>query len=119
MGRRGAPPGPSPPSDGGSDRLRPRVFFVVSLAPHAPPLGDLSQEPGGPRSPAVFGSLVSYVEQFFETVGISLADRQVRPALLSPRLGGAPLRGHHSLLPFYVHFNGQFLEFIYVPKIRS
>ncbi|XP_035933005.1 putative cysteine--tRNA ligase, mitochondrial isoform X2 [Halichoerus grypus] len=35
-----------------------------------------AEEPGGPRSPAVFGSLVSYVEQFFETVGISLADRQ-------------------------------------------
>ncbi|XP_058999842.1 probable cysteine--tRNA ligase, mitochondrial isoform X4 [Mustela lutreola] len=35
-----------------------------------------AQEPSGPRSPAVFGSIVSYVEQFFETVGISLADRQ-------------------------------------------
>uniref|UniRef100_A0A452R0B1 tRNA synthetases class I catalytic domain-containing protein n=1 Tax=Ursus americanus TaxID=9643 RepID=A0A452R0B1_URSAM len=35
-----------------------------------------AKEPGGPRSPAVFGSIVSYIEQFFETVGISLADRQ-------------------------------------------
>ncbi|XP_034521367.1 probable cysteine--tRNA ligase, mitochondrial isoform X2 [Ailuropoda melanoleuca] len=35
-----------------------------------------AKEPGGPRSPAVFGSIVSYVERFFETVGISLADRQ-------------------------------------------
>nr|XP_025730390.1 probable cysteine--tRNA ligase, mitochondrial isoform X2 [Callorhinus ursinus] len=35
-----------------------------------------AKEPGGPRSPAVFGSIVSYVEQFFETVGISLAVRQ-------------------------------------------
>ncbi|XP_032170295.1 probable cysteine--tRNA ligase, mitochondrial isoform X2 [Mustela erminea] len=35
-----------------------------------------AQEPSGPRSPAVFGSIVSYVEQFFETVGISLAERQ-------------------------------------------
>lgn len=42
-------------------------------------LGNLSQEPGGPRSPAVFGSIISYVEQFFETVGISLAERQVHP----------------------------------------
>jgi hypothetical protein len=39
------------------------------------------QEPGGPRSPTVFGAIVSYIEQFFETVGISLANRQVRPLL--------------------------------------
>uniref|UniRef100_A0A8C0R4V2 cysteine--tRNA ligase n=1 Tax=Canis lupus dingo TaxID=286419 RepID=A0A8C0R4V2_CANLU len=38
-----------------------------------------TKEPGGPRSPAVFGSIVSYIKQFFETVGISLADRQVCP----------------------------------------
>lgn len=48
-------------------------------------LGNLSQEPGGPRSPAVFGSIISYVEQFFETVGISLAERQVHPSLFSPQ----------------------------------
>ncbi|XP_048955488.1 probable cysteine--tRNA ligase, mitochondrial isoform X2 [Canis lupus dingo] len=36
-----------------------------------------TKEPGGPRSPAVFGSIVSYIKQFFETVGISLADRQL------------------------------------------
>ncbi|KAF6376003.1 cysteinyl-tRNA synthetase 2, mitochondrial [Rhinolophus ferrumequinum] len=36
----------------------------------------VTKEPGGPRSPAVFGSIISYIEQFFETVGISLADRQ-------------------------------------------
>ncbi|GAB5566477.1 probable cysteine--tRNA ligase [Prionailurus iriomotensis] len=35
-----------------------------------------TKEPSGPRSPAVFGSIVSYIEHFFETVGISLADRQ-------------------------------------------
>lgn len=34
----------------------------------------------------MFGSIVSYIEQFFETVGISLADRQVRPSLFSPQL---------------------------------
>ncbi|XP_045444740.1 probable cysteine--tRNA ligase, mitochondrial isoform X2 [Pipistrellus kuhlii] len=36
----------------------------------------VTKEPGGPRSPAVFGSIISYIEQFFETVGISLAERQ-------------------------------------------
>nr|XP_036880718.1 probable cysteine--tRNA ligase, mitochondrial isoform X4 [Manis javanica] len=37
-----------------------------------------TQEPSGPRSPAVFGSVMSYIEQFFETVGIgiSLGDTQ-------------------------------------------
>ncbi|XP_025779774.1 probable cysteine--tRNA ligase, mitochondrial [Puma concolor] len=38
-----------------------------------------TKEPSGPRSPAVFGSIVSYIEHFFETVGISLADRQFVP----------------------------------------
>lgn len=42
----------------------------------------LLQEAGGPRSPTVFGAVISYVEQFFETVGISLANRQVHPSLL-------------------------------------
>ncbi|XP_035309373.1 probable cysteine--tRNA ligase, mitochondrial isoform X3 [Cricetulus griseus] len=36
----------------------------------------VSKEAGGPRSPTVFGAIISYVEQFFETVGISLANRQ-------------------------------------------
>lgn len=69
---------------GRSSDLPHPCFCVVSLALKVPPLGDLSQEPGGPRSPAVFGSIVSYIEQFFETVGISLADRQVHLALPSP-----------------------------------
>ncbi|XP_037384584.1 probable cysteine--tRNA ligase, mitochondrial [Talpa occidentalis] len=34
------------------------------------------EEPGGPRSPIVFGSVISYVEQFFDTVGVSLAGQQ-------------------------------------------
>ncbi|XP_030169972.1 probable cysteine--tRNA ligase, mitochondrial isoform X2 [Lynx canadensis] len=38
-----------------------------------------TKESSGPRSPAVFGSIVSYIEHFFETVGISLADRQFVP----------------------------------------
>lgn len=41
----------------------------------------LLQEAGGPRSPTVFGAIISYVEQFFETVGISLANQQVHPSL--------------------------------------
>lgn len=36
----------------------------------------VAKEPRGPRSPAVFGAIISYVEQFFETVGISLAEGQ-------------------------------------------
>ncbi|XP_069323676.1 probable cysteine--tRNA ligase, mitochondrial isoform X3 [Eulemur rufifrons] len=43
------------------------------------PLGASLQELPGPRSPAVFGAIVSYIEQFFETVGISLANRQCVP----------------------------------------
>ncbi|KAM5278800.1 putative cysteine--tRNA ligase, mitochondrial isoform 2-T2 [Hipposideros larvatus] len=39
-------------------------------------LKTVTTEPGGPRSPAVFGSIISYIEQFFETVGISLGNRQ-------------------------------------------
>ncbi|XP_029794255.1 probable cysteine--tRNA ligase, mitochondrial [Suricata suricatta] len=39
-------------------------------------LRERTQEPSGPRSAAVFGAIVSYVQHFFETVGISLADRQ-------------------------------------------
>ncbi|XP_053419501.1 probable cysteine--tRNA ligase, mitochondrial isoform X3 [Nycticebus coucang] len=35
-----------------------------------------AQDPGGPRSPAVFGAIVSYIEQFFGTIGISLANQQ-------------------------------------------
>ncbi|XP_012607423.2 putative cysteine--tRNA ligase, mitochondrial isoform X2 [Microcebus murinus] len=43
------------------------------------PCGASLQEPGGPRSPAVFGAIISYIEQFFEIVGISLANRQCVP----------------------------------------
>ncbi|XP_012996781.2 probable cysteine--tRNA ligase, mitochondrial isoform X3 [Cavia porcellus] len=35
-----------------------------------------TEGPGGPRSPAVLGAIIAYVEQFFETVGISLASQQ-------------------------------------------
>ncbi|XP_035149908.1 putative cysteine--tRNA ligase, mitochondrial isoform X6 [Callithrix jacchus] len=47
------------------------------------------KEPGGPRSPAVFGAIISYFEQFFETVGISLANQQC----VSGDGGEATLRG--------------------------
>ncbi|XP_012878394.1 PREDICTED: probable cysteine--tRNA ligase, mitochondrial [Dipodomys ordii] len=36
----------------------------------------VTKEPGGPRSPVVFGAIVSFVEQFFEMAGISLGQRQ-------------------------------------------
>lgn len=91
-------PPPSPPW-GSAPRgmLRPRPCGLHPSDPagaRAPPQGGPApkepsrrpvQEPRGPRSPAVLGALVSFVEQFFETVGISLAERQVRPCLLGPR----------------------------------
>ncbi|XP_074234633.1 putative cysteine--tRNA ligase, mitochondrial isoform X5 [Camelus bactrianus] len=53
------------------------VDAVMGLVHHGNrQLKAASEEPGGPRSPAVFGAIVSYVEQFFETVGVSLVDRQ-------------------------------------------
>uniref|UniRef100_A0A8D1IG03 cysteine--tRNA ligase n=1 Tax=Sus scrofa TaxID=9823 RepID=A0A8D1IG03_PIG len=62
------------------------VDAVVELIHHGNrELKAAAEEPRGPRSPAVLGALVSFVEQFFETVGISLAERQVRPCLLGPR----------------------------------
>nr|XP_023408849.1 probable cysteine--tRNA ligase, mitochondrial [Loxodonta africana] len=36
----------------------------------------VTEDAAGPRSPAVLGAVVSYVEQFLETVGISLANRK-------------------------------------------
>ncbi|XP_004704468.2 probable cysteine--tRNA ligase, mitochondrial isoform X1 [Echinops telfairi] len=36
----------------------------------------VAKETAGPRSPAVFGAMVSYIEEFLEAVGISLTDRQ-------------------------------------------
>ncbi|XP_049723835.1 probable cysteine--tRNA ligase, mitochondrial isoform X2 [Elephas maximus indicus] len=36
----------------------------------------VTEDAAGPRSPAVLGAVVSYVEQFLETVGISLAHRK-------------------------------------------
>ncbi|XP_040589447.1 probable cysteine--tRNA ligase, mitochondrial isoform X1 [Mesocricetus auratus] len=53
------------------------VNAILDLAHHANrELRAVSKEAGGPRSPTVFGAIISYVEQFFETVGISLANRQ-------------------------------------------
>ncbi|XP_059759064.1 probable cysteine--tRNA ligase, mitochondrial isoform X3 [Balaenoptera ricei] len=53
------------------------VDAVTDLAHHGNrQLKAAAEAAGGPRSPAVFGAIVSYVEQFFETVGISLAERQ-------------------------------------------
>lgn len=50
------------------------------LGPHRPlPVTRVRgpQEPGGPRSAAVFGALVSFLEDFFELLGVSLAGGQV------------------------------------------
>ncbi|XP_024086810.3 probable cysteine--tRNA ligase, mitochondrial isoform X3 [Pongo abelii] len=56
----------------------PRVVdAILGLAHHGNgQLRASPKEPGGPRSPAVFGAIISYFEQFFETVGISLANQQ-------------------------------------------
>ncbi|XP_067419794.1 probable cysteine--tRNA ligase, mitochondrial isoform X2 [Emydura macquarii macquarii] len=37
------------------------------------------QEGGSPRSPVVYGAMLSYIEHFFNTVGLSLGERQVVP----------------------------------------
>ncbi|XP_076769917.1 putative cysteine--tRNA ligase, mitochondrial isoform X3 [Arvicanthis niloticus] len=53
------------------------VNTILDLVHHANrQLRAVSKEAGGPRSPTVFGAIISYVEEFFETVGISLANRQ-------------------------------------------
>nr|XP_055100643.1 probable cysteine--tRNA ligase, mitochondrial isoform X4 [Symphalangus syndactylus] len=56
----------------------PRVIdAILGLAHHGNgQLRAAPKEPGGPRSPAVFGAIISYFEQFFETVGISLANQR-------------------------------------------
>uniref|UniRef100_A0A8C3YEQ9 cysteine--tRNA ligase n=1 Tax=Catagonus wagneri TaxID=51154 RepID=A0A8C3YEQ9_9CETA len=43
-----------------------------------------AEEPRGPRSPAVLGALVSFVEQLFETLGVSLVERQCAARAGSP-----------------------------------
>uniref|UniRef100_A0A5G2QUK5 Cysteinyl-tRNA synthetase 2, mitochondrial n=1 Tax=Sus scrofa TaxID=9823 RepID=A0A5G2QUK5_PIG len=61
------------------------VDAVVELIHHGNrELKAAAEEPRGPRSPAVLGALVSFVEQFFETVGISLAERQRAAGAGSP-----------------------------------
>ncbi|XP_006883855.1 PREDICTED: probable cysteine--tRNA ligase, mitochondrial [Elephantulus edwardii] len=57
----------------------------------------VTKETAGPRSPAVFGAMVSYIEQFLETVGISLANQQ----LISGDSSSATL---HSVVDELVRF---------------
>ncbi|XP_058526785.1 probable cysteine--tRNA ligase, mitochondrial isoform X2 [Ochotona princeps] len=53
------------------------VGAVLDLVHHASrELRAAAKDPSGPRSPAVLGAIVSYVEEFFATVGISLTDQQ-------------------------------------------
>ncbi|XP_006851605.1 PREDICTED: probable cysteine--tRNA ligase, mitochondrial [Chrysochloris asiatica] len=50
---------------------------VVDLIHHGNrELKAVTQETAGPRSPAVFGAMVSYIEEFLDTVGISPANQQ-------------------------------------------
>ncbi|XP_070096096.1 probable cysteine--tRNA ligase, mitochondrial isoform X9 [Equus caballus] len=81
------------------------VDAVMDLIHHGNrQLKAVTKEPGGPRSPAVFGSIVSYIEQFFETVGISLADRQ----FVSGDSGSATL---HSVVEELVRFRLKVRQF--------
>lgn len=66
----------------------------------------------------MFGSIVSYVERFFETVGISLADRQVHPALPSPHLW-EDVCVVTTVFPKMFILMDNCVEYIYVLKIRS
>nr|XP_031530756.1 probable cysteine--tRNA ligase, mitochondrial [Vicugna pacos] len=81
------------------------VDAVMGLVHHGNrQLKAASEEPGGPRSPAVFGAVVSYVEQFFETVGVSLVDQQ--------RAAGAGSRAAlHSVVEELVRFRLKVRQF--------
>uniref|UniRef100_A0A8B9X130 cysteine--tRNA ligase n=1 Tax=Bos mutus grunniens TaxID=30521 RepID=A0A8B9X130_BOSMU len=81
------------------------VDAVMDLVHHGNrQLKAASEEPRGPRSPAVLGAIVASVEQFFETVGISLAERQCVPGAGSP----AAL---HSLVEELVRFRLKVRQF--------
>ncbi|XP_060144028.1 probable cysteine--tRNA ligase, mitochondrial isoform X2 [Globicephala melas] len=81
------------------------VDAVMDLAHHGNrQLKAAAEAAGGPRSPAVFGAVVSYVEQFFETVGISLAERQC----VSGAGGPAAL---HSVVEELVRFRQKVRQF--------
>ncbi|XP_008853405.1 probable cysteine--tRNA ligase, mitochondrial isoform X2 [Nannospalax galili] len=71
---------------------------ILDLVHHANrQLKAVTKGAGGPRSPTVFGAIISYVEQFFETVGISLANQQC----VSGDSSAATL---HSVVDELVHF---------------
>ncbi|KAM9674582.1 putative cysteine--tRNA ligase, mitochondrial isoform 5-T5 [Dama dama] len=81
------------------------VDAVMDLVHHGnKQLKAAAEEPRGPRSPAVLGAIVASVEQFFETVGISLAERQGVPGAGSP----AAL---HSLVEELVRFRLKVRQF--------
>ncbi|XP_032467296.1 probable cysteine--tRNA ligase, mitochondrial isoform X3 [Phocoena sinus] len=81
------------------------VDAVMDLAHHGNrQLKAAAEAAGGPRSPAVFGAVVSYMEQFFETVGISLAERQC----VSGAGGPAAL---HSVIEELVRFRQKVRQF--------
>nr|XP_020769046.1 probable cysteine--tRNA ligase, mitochondrial [Odocoileus virginianus texanus] len=81
------------------------VDAVMDLVHHGNrQLKAAAEEPRGPRSPAVLGAIVASVEQFFETVGISLAERQGVPGAGSP----AAL---HSLVEELVRFRLKVRQF--------
>ncbi|XP_026503282.1 probable cysteine--tRNA ligase, mitochondrial isoform X2 [Terrapene carolina triunguis] len=56
------------------------VAAIMDLIHHGNrQLKAVTKEGGSPSSPVVYGTMLSYIEDFFNTVGISLGDRQVVP----------------------------------------
>ncbi|XP_074846324.1 putative cysteine--tRNA ligase, mitochondrial isoform X2 [Carettochelys insculpta] len=56
------------------------VAVIMDLIHHGNrQLKAVTKEGGLPRSPVVYGAMVSYIEDFFNTLGISLGERQVVP----------------------------------------
>ncbi|KAB1252320.1 Cysteine--tRNA ligase; mitochondrial [Camelus dromedarius] len=85
--------------------MRGAVDAIMGLVHHGNrQLKAPSEEPGGPRSPAVFGAVVSYVEQFFEMVGVSLVDRQCAA-------GAGGLAALHSVVEELVRFRLKVRQF--------
>ncbi|KAJ6667405.1 hypothetical protein lerEdw1_016526 [Lerista edwardsae] len=60
-----------------SSQVVPPPAAPTSLA--VPVIPPPAEESGSPRSAVVFGAIVSYIEDFLDTVGIALDERQVAP----------------------------------------
>ncbi|KAM9604646.1 putative cysteine--tRNA ligase, mitochondrial isoform 1-T2 [Trichechus inunguis] len=89
------------------------VDAIMSLIHHGNrQLKAVTKETAGPRSPAVFGATVSYIEQFLETVGISLANQQ----FVSGESSSATL---HGVVEELVHFRQKVRQYALATKEAS